>query len=438
MDLQDFNCVRYEGVYVGEKYNFNATGGKIIKQARRFDFDFSSDRTTGTLNVVYDDFKYSDLDIKISDNNVTDHVDGIYHLHFTEYSSIDTTNKGTVQNPYITLYMSYQNMQEMIYNGANWYCLNNLSKNDFNLQSYPNGANMTGIDVTFDNDGISVGFLSSMEDKLQNVVINGTANIIEDYNVTVELKCKTLNYEGGVFSKVDHTLKTENIYYSTYLKTYSVSSWVEENYLEEIENQFEIDGLEHITYGSYNGVLGTREVNGEKVSFIVEVQYQYNTLLAITSNLKPKYTFYNLNDIDGTIYKLEDFEYEIPDNYKITQIISSDNEKFKVGFNNEKPFESDLALFSSKNTGDIFTLTLGLVEKSQTDVDSDNEQDVEPSLPVIVEPDNPNPPSFDDTKENPKPVKPTKPFNVLLGVIGGLLGIYCVFIVVSVIFIRRK
>jgi len=337
--IYDFNCI-YENVYAMTDGVVLTTDKRIILQADGYTYAYDNSAQTGTLDITYRGFQYKDLAIELKDNDTTD-TDNLTMYIFPVHVS-ETNDKK------LRLTYEYSEIVHNAFASVGW--IFGLSERSFNVT-----GTTEDITVKFNADNAEVIFPMESENELMNVRIIALAEIIPDYECTVNIRYAELFVESGEITEESRT-KTETMMYSEYIVLDNNESFYNKygTMTDEAINPDGIKGLGYYVYG------GTRCVDNKNNTFDIIVLYTYNTLLKITDNLSEEASFAAL-DKNSLVYEFSEFGYTPEDGYRIKDITGGND--VKITFKEFHPEESLVEILTSVKEKKVIAIKAELSDK---------------------------------------------------------------------------
>ncbi len=307
--------VVYNGDYFEGGYRYS-TQSRIFLQAKDFKYSYDNENKRGTIEVVYEKFNYKDLSIKIANNDPDNHLQ-------MEYYTSDAIDDGNT----ITLKYDYETIKNQMHNSTGW--LFDMDKNSVEVVNCP-----TGVSVTMDDDALTVRCAKTLEDSLQNLSLSSVAEIMEDTECLMTVTYKTLSRDGRYITESNVTTEPVGLWYSDVLK-YNTFENVMKDYGDVISAGVSPEFLNGVKYANPTAVHTERTQGDVFDTYNVIVEYDYNTLFAITNNYDNSIVYKELSDVT-LLYKGDYFVDSIPDGYRVARITSSlNNDKVVIRFNED-------------------------------------------------------------------------------------------------------
>ena len=331
--IYDFNCI-YENVYAMTDGTVFTTDARIILQAKDFGYSYDNSTHTGTLTIVYKDFLYKDLAIELKDNDISD------TNNLTMY--IFPINVAATSDNKICLTYDYASIVHNAFASVGW--IFNLSAENFNVTGA--GGDIT---VNVNSDNVQVVFPDTAENALMHVRITALAEIIPDYECTVNIRYAGLSVENGDIIEELRT-KTETMFYSKYIVLDNSESFYNKygNLIDSAVNAEEIKGLKHYEYS------GTRCVDNKNNTFDIIVIYTYNTLLRIKNNVSGEVKFSGLTK-NSLTYEFSEFGFAPQAGYRIKDLIAENND-VSIVFKDFYPQQSKVVINASVKEKNVITV----------------------------------------------------------------------------------
>lgn len=333
-DISDFNVV-YSGKYT-QSGTIYGTGDRIILQAKDLEYEYNADEETGYMTVVYNDFQYKDLGIRIKCNDPQQI--GITAWCYTAQAEVgETTTKLT---------FDLSRLKTQLYSSFKW-IVDEVSLS-LDITGVPEGVSTTyltdtvyvdekqdnGTTIKVPKEYIShvfITFPNDKENELVNLSITGVANIVPDitYSCVYNYMEIDINANGEIAEK----WKTSQPFEALYTKTMSY-----ENTYTNFTNEFgsvisdalfckDIDGeyCEDLSVDVDYEMLPSdaeedgKTASGEMPTCVITVQYRYNATFKITNNLNDTVK-YKVVDNTNRLYKGDYFANPIPKGYRVDYI----------------------------------------------------------------------------------------------------------------------
>lgn len=315
-NIAELNVV-YTSDYWQDGYVYK-TQERIILQARDFEYTYNEGSQTGTLEVIYNDFQYKDLSLRITNNDPANNLTLDYY-----------TADAVVGETTTTLTYNFADIEEQLHNSCNW--LFDFGKDNIRITGTAEGVTTkltdTALIVTFEND---------KEKELVNLSLIGVAEIIEDIEYTL-----TYEYAGLLLSgtEIIETVKTSAPITKLYseIVTCNFTNFMTD-YGEIVNEAITPDFLGGAEY--YIPVSIKKEYSAydaETHTCKITVEYSYNTLFGITNNYDDGITFKALNH-SSLNYTGADFVNSIPDGYRVESLTTEAEYKDKLTIENAENY----------------------------------------------------------------------------------------------------
>ena len=345
--LSDFN-VTYTSYYANGDTVYK-TGSRIVLQAKGYDYVYDVDSSVGTLTVLYHDFQYKDLALRLTNNDPTNHL--IMDCYTAEAS--ESSGRTTVT-------YNYDEIQTQMLNTVGW--LFDLSGEQvaWNTQTTSQYAD---VDVQAGAESLSVSFPTNEDYKLMNLQLTSTAEIVEDSDVTVTLKYKSLAVDenGDIVESWEEETAT-----MLYSKAQNAYEWVnlQTTHGELINGALELPNLD-IT-GDYMLATGCQQTNSGEGWLEYTVTYKYNTLFKVTHTTdgvaQKDFLRYVALDKDTLEYKGADVlrSSDIPSGYRAEKITTTEEGKKYVDIviDDTKTYEEWVLLAKVQGEKRVIPLTV--------------------------------------------------------------------------------
>lgn len=312
--LADFN-VCYQGRFWqnGDVYN---TGERIILQATDYAYTYDSATQTGTLEVLYNEFQYKELALRVINNDIESNLEMLCYTTDVEMDA--STNV-------VTMRWDFAMLEETLYNTCKWHFT--LSEGNFQIRNNPSSLTYYYEKANNIPTALALQFPLDTENELVGVdiVVGVYIEPVVDCNVTYQYVKLSMDDSNNI---VEETVTSDTfIIDSIELKSYNYTNFMAD-FGEIIEASLVLDGVE----GVYcYPVAVQRNSNGEDAdgtpSYTFVVQYEYNTLFKITNNASSDIRFVELNDA-SQLYYGSDFvrSGDIPDGRRVEKFTSTSSD----------------------------------------------------------------------------------------------------------------
>lgn len=313
-DLTEFsNIAKLNAVYTGDFWRDGykyTTQKRIILQAKDFEYSYNSATQTGALSVVYGDFQYKDLSLRVTNNDPANNLTIDY---YTSEVMAGTTST--------TLTYNFADIEEQLHNSCNW--LFDFGKENIRITGVPEG-----VTTRLTDEALIVTFPNARESELVNLSLIGVAEIIEDIEYTLTYEYAELSLSGG---EIAETVKTSAPIVKMYseIVTYNFTNFMLD-YGESVSgavNPAFLGGAEYYIPASIRKEYSAYD--SESHTCKITVEYTYNTLFGITNNYDDSVTFKALNHTSLN-YTGADFVDSIPSGYRVKGISTSKPDKLTV------------------------------------------------------------------------------------------------------------
>lgn len=307
-NIAELNVV-YTSDYWQDGYVYK-TGARIILQARDFEYTYNEGSQTGTLEVIYNDFQYKDLSLRITNN------DPLNNLTLDYYTADAVVGETTT-----TLTYNFADIEEQLHNSCNW--LFDFGKENIRITGVPEG-----VSTQLTDEALIVIFPNAKENELVNLSLIGVAEIIEDIEYTLTYEYAKLLLSG---TEIIETVKTSSPITKMYseIVTCNFTNFMTD-YGEIVNEAINPDFLGGTEY--YIPVSIRKEYSAydsETHTCKITVEYSYNTLFGITNNYDESIIFKELNH-SSLNYTGVDFVNSIPDGYRVKELSTSKPDKLTV------------------------------------------------------------------------------------------------------------
>ena len=313
-DLTEFNNIaKLNAVYTGDFWRDGyryTTQKRIILQAEDFEYSYNAGLQTGTLTVIYADFQYKDLSLRVTNNDPANNLT-------IDYYTADVVAGATST----TLTFRFADIEEQLHNSCNW--LFDFGKENIRISGKPEG-----VTTQLTEEALIVTFPNSKENELVNLSLIGVAEIIEDVEYTLTYEYAELTLNG---TEISETWKTSAPIVKLYseIVTCNFTNFMTDygEIVNEAINPAFLGGAEYYIpvsirkeYSAYDSETHTCKIT---------VEYTYNTLFGITNNYDNEIIFKALNH-SSLNYTGGDFVGKIPSGYRVKGISTSKPDKLTV------------------------------------------------------------------------------------------------------------
>lgn len=313
-DLTEFNNIAklnavYTGDYWRDGYRYT-TQKRIILQAEDFEYSYNAVSQTGTLTVIYADFQYKDLSLRVTNNDPANNLTIDYYTADVVAGAMSTT-----------LTFRFADIEEQLHNSCNW--LFDFGKENIRISGKPEG-----VTTQLTDEALIVTFPNAKENELVNLSLIGVAEIIEDVEYTLTYEYAELKLNG---TEISETWKTSAPIVKMYseIVTCNYTNFMTD-YGEIVNEAINPDFLGGAEY--YIPVSIRKEYSAydsETHTCKITVEYTYNTLFGITNNYDDEIIFKALNH-SSLNYTGGDFVGKIPSGYRVKGISTSKPDKLTV------------------------------------------------------------------------------------------------------------
>ena len=315
-NIADFNLV-YTADYWQDGYVYK-TQERIILQAQDFEYTYNEGSQTGTLEVIYNDFQYKDLSLRITNN------DPLNNLTLDYYTADAVVGETTT-----TLTYNFADIEEQLHNSCNW--LFDFGKDNIQITGTP-----AGVTTKLTDSQLIITFPNSKEKELVNLSLIGVAEIIEDIEYTLTYEYAKLLLSG---TEIIETVKTSAPITKLYseIVTCNFTNFMTD-YGEIVNEAINPDFLGGTEY--YIPVSIKKEYSAydaETHTCKITVEYSYNTLFGITNNYDDGIIFKALNH-SSLNYTGGDFVDSIPDGYRVESLTTEAEYKDKLTITNAENY----------------------------------------------------------------------------------------------------
>lgn len=315
-NIAELNVV-YTADYWQDGYVYK-TGERIILQARDFEYTYNEGSQTGTLEVIYNNFQYKDLSLRITNNDPANNLTLDYY-----------TADAVVGETTTTLTYNFADIEEQLHNSCNWLF-------DFGKENIRITGTAEGVTTKLTDTALIVTFANDKEKELVNLSLIGVAEIIEDIEYTLTYEYAKLLLSG---TEIIETVKTSAPITKLYseIVTCNFTNFMAD-YGEIVNEAINPDFLGGAEY--YIPVSIQKEYSAydaETHTCKITVEYSYNTLFGITNNYDDGITFKALNH-SSLNYTGGDFVDSIPDGYRVESLTTEAAYKDKLTITNAENY----------------------------------------------------------------------------------------------------
>ena len=313
-DLTEFNNIAklnavYTGDYWRDGYRYT-TQKRIILQAEDFEYSYNAVSQTGTLTVIYADFQYKDLSLRVTNNDPANNLTIDYYTADVVAGAMSTT-----------LTFRFADIEEQLHNSCNW--LFDFGKENIRITGVPEG-----VQTQLTEEALIVTFPNAKENELVNLSLIGVAEIIEDVEYTLTYEYAELTLNG---TEISETWKTSAPIVKLYseIVTCNFTNFMTDygEIVNEAINPAFLGGAEYYIPVSIRKEYSAYD--SESHTCKITVEYTYNTLFGITNNYDDEIIFKALNH-SSLNYTGGDFVGKIPSGYRVKGISTSKPDKLTV------------------------------------------------------------------------------------------------------------
>lgn len=340
-NIADFNVV-YTGNYYEEGYVYE-TQKRIILQAEDFNYSYDFQTETGSLEVVYRNYQYKDLSIRIENNDPANPLIMDYY----------TSNVSVAGNT-VTITYNFRTIEEQLLNACLW--LFQLDRESFIIGTIPEAVR-----VTLTEESLTVVFPFSAENSLINLSLRAVVEIVEDIPYTLTYKYVQLGYKLG---ELTETWKTSETIESTYT---TITRDGFENFMTKYGDIVRAAVNPEILGGAEYYIPVSIQKNysaydSEEHVCEITVVYDYNTLFQITNNINGEVTFKALNH-SSLVYTGDYFVSDIPSEYRVESLSTTEAYKDKLTITNaEKYAETKIEVRTNTNAKEILPIVVNFTD----------------------------------------------------------------------------
>lgn len=323
-DLTEFsNIAKLNAVYTGDFWRDGyryTTQKRIILQAEDFEYSYNAVSQTGTLTVIYADFQYKDLSLRVTNNDPANNLTIDYY-----------TSEVTAGATSTTLTYNFADIEEQLHNSCNW--LFDFGKENIRITGTPEG-----VTTRLTDEALIVTFPNAKESELVNLSLIGVAEIVEDIEYTLTYEYAELSLSGG---EIAETVKTSAPIVKMYseIVTYNFTNFMTdygEIVIGAVNAEF-LDGAEYYIPASIRKEYSAYD--SETHTCKITVEYTYNTLFCITNNYDDSVTFKALNH-SSLNYSGADFVDSIPSGYRVERLTTPAEFKDKLTITNAEDYRN--------------------------------------------------------------------------------------------------
>ena len=332
--LVDYNCDLVEKYFENEE-TFE-TGSRVYLQADKFTYQLDETLKIVNINVEYVPFRYKDFYLKISNNEPSSNLTLNYY----------TSNVSDIGNQTMLIY-EFNKVQEHLKNKANWLFV--LKPADFYVGDLPDGVYATLTDTS-----LIISFETGKESNLLNFDVSVVTQITEDIAYTFTYTYASLNNE--LVETQTTSAPTVKMY--SWLQGVSAESFYN-SYKTTIDSAISPESLNGQNFYTFASVKKYYDHNKRTCNFVVE--YTYNTVLRLKSNLNSSNTYKTLTK-NSTQYTYDDLKLNnlIPSGYRIRNVIG--NEDVTVTFSEDAPLDARFTINCATDEKKIISLDVYLTD----------------------------------------------------------------------------
>lgn len=350
-NIADFNVV-YSGKYYQDQYEYG-TGERIVLQANDLEYTYSSSTQTGTITVVYNDFQYKDVAIRIQSNDPAQI--GLTAMCYTKEVTVNSTST--------TIKFDLVKIASELKNAYNWIVDANIN---VTISGKPDGVECVykkGYSlclITFPND---------KESELVTLSLTAIAEIVPDIDYSCTYKYVALGVDEN--GELTETTITSEPFIATYSKTLDYHNSFNNfmvDFGEIVEDALVCNAIEGEYYIPASAKVGYSTTplytpEGTTPTCTITVQYNYNTLFKITNNVTADVKYKALNDTNLKYYG-DYFANPIPSGYRVDYIESESSQlRITEGENKEDHTQTLVEVLCSANAHKILPVHVVYTDK---------------------------------------------------------------------------
>ena len=315
-NISDFNVV-YTSSFWQDGYVYTMQE-RIILQAQNFEYTYDAETESGTLEVVYNDFQYKDLSLRITNNDPENHL------------AIDFYTANVTAGPAVTtLRYNYEDIEEQLYNSCNWLF-------DFGKENIQITNKSESVTAELTNTELVISFPNARENELMNLSLVAVAEIIEDVEYSLTYEYIALVQSGTEIIEEVRTSAPITKLYSE-IVTYNFTNFMTDygTTVNTAVNPVFLGGAVFYTPESIRKEYSAYDSENHTCKIIVE--YSYNTLFCITDNYDDTVTYKALNHSSLT-YSGDFFVTDVPSGYRIESISTTPEYSDKLIIRNNEDY----------------------------------------------------------------------------------------------------
>ncbi len=347
--LSYFNANYYEYAYDASVENYVKLQEKVVREAIDFTYEYSNQQFFGTITIVYTDYRYQDLSLRITNNDSTN------LLTLDVFTTNVTESNGTT-----TLTWSYSSIESELYNRCKW--LFELTGDNVSFAGAKDGVNVNVNALLGDNEyGLTVTF--SEEADLFGLNLVAVANIVPDKNYTVTYSYKEIDDNLVVTEK---TSAPFTMLMSEFKKLYEAEELFATRYPEAINviiaaiSPAILNGEPYYTYNTI-----TLSDDYDTAVGVIVVNYTVNALIRASDNIGSVVTYRAING-NSAFYKPGDLYYTLPAGYRCESVSYGDGirlQSFDLQNWNKTVIDTSMVTNEQRNSGAIIDVTFNLSDK---------------------------------------------------------------------------
>lgn len=316
-DISIFNVIVPADNWMNHSYGSEGeyrTGDRIILQALGYEYEYNSDENKGVLNIIYEEFRYSDFAMRITNDDPRNNL--IIDV-FTPHVSMNSDNT-------ISLIYNYNEIETFLYRACGWM----FEMKSTDMDTYRNEVEAADVTINKNDDNLVITFPKDEEGQLLNVTVTAVVEIFEDFYVTSEVEYIQLSLDENN-DIVRETVYTEQI--ASTCGTERKKSWqtIYETYGSVIDAGVKFPGL----IGVYMEPVTVQRIehwNEDETDMRVtyKVIYNYHTLFKLNTSTSKLIGYvatnnsmltYNVSEL------LNQCSGDIPDGYRVQDVSTSSN-----------------------------------------------------------------------------------------------------------------
>lgn len=371
-DITSFNCIYRNYTYSADGNKLNQ-GSRIVLQAADYYYEYVGSGS-GTIYVMYEDFRYSDFSVRIENNDPRNDLS--CDFYFT-----DVVLNGSLY----TMTLAYSEINEVLGNKLRWFLAEdnstfNVTQESFNADGVVVNNSNGKVAIAVKSDSLVLSFTKENENALSNVAIRLIANVVPDFEVKYSIRYSELSVDGN--GVVTDTVKVSEEYTTMNSSFLLLNTFY--NFLNK-HGALVINAARPSAFGSGENAVEHYIPSSVDIYpsedrenfYTLKVGYTYRTILRVKENDEFK-RFIQLDHADR-LYDVNDLKVTVPQGYRISDVNISSGLKLSFDDRRAEEFtvETNTDLYQKKvlDVGVNYTDTLYLNVEYLVNYEYENAED---------------------------------------------------------------